>query len=81
MPLVPQRSTRKLTVITRDPSVQLKKRGSQRILRARVDVPDEVPGPEPTGSRVRVIDYDSSSDRFYPPFANGLESEAFYWQD
>ena len=53
-----------------------------------MDVPDEVPGPEPTGPRVRVIDYDSSSDRLNTPFANGLESDpligktdaAAFWQ-
>jgi hypothetical protein len=77
MPLVPQRSTRKLTIIAQDPSVQLKKGGSHRILRAQVDVQDEVPSPGPTGSRVRIIDYDSSSDGFYAPLVRGPDGDPF----
>jgi hypothetical protein len=42
-----------------------------------VDVPDEVLSAGPTGSRVRVIDYDSSTDRFYLPLGKGLASDPF----
>ena len=77
MPLVPQRSTRKLTIIAQDPSVLGTNKGSRRILRAQVNVPDEVLSPGPTGYRVRVVDYDSSGDRFYAPLAKGLDGDPF----
>lgn len=77
MPLVPQRSTRKLTIIAQDPSVLGTNKGARRILRAQVNVPDEVLSPGPTGYRVRVVDYDSSGDRFYAPLTKGLEGDPF----
>ena len=77
MPLVPQRSTRKLTIIAQDPSVLGTSKGSRKILRARVNVPDEVLSPGPTGYRVKVIDYDSSGDRFYAPLTKGLDGDLF----
>lgn len=77
MPLVPQRSTRKLTIIAQDPSVLRSRKGPRRILRARVNVPDEVLSPGPTGYRVRVIDYDASNDKLYAPLTKGLDGDPF----
>jgi hypothetical protein len=77
MPLVPQRSTRRLTIIAQDPSVFTRKNGSKRILRSQVAVPDEVLSPGPIGYRVKVIDYDASGDRLYAPLTKGLDSDPF----
>lgn len=77
MALTPQRSTRKLTIIAQDPSVLVKKSGSNKILRAQVDVPDEVLDPGPRGYRVQVIDYDSSTDTLYAPLRTGLDADPF----
>jgi hypothetical protein len=77
MPLVPQRSTRKLTIIAQDPSVLTSATGSRKILRARAVVPDEVLSPGPTGYRVKVVDYDTSGDRLYAPLKKGLDGDPF----
>lgn len=54
-------ATRKLTIIAQDPSVKV----NGRILKADVTVPAEDLAPGPTGYRVKVVDYDSSSDTLY----------------
>jgi hypothetical protein len=77
MPLTPQRSTRKLTIIAQDPSVLVRKTGPHKILTEQVDVPAEDLSPGPTGYRVRVIDYDSSGDRLYAPLTKGLDGDPF----
>jgi hypothetical protein len=57
------RETRRLTIIAQDPAVQ----HDERILRATVDIPYEVLADGPRGYRVKVVDYDSSSDTLYRP--------------
>ena len=53
----------KLTVIAQDPSFKV----GRRILRASIEVPQQLLGPGPASHRIRVIDYDASSDRHYRP--------------
>jgi hypothetical protein len=77
MSLVPLRSTRKLTIIAQDPGVTIKNNGGERILRAVVDVPDEVLEPGPRGYRVQVTDYDATADRLYAPLRTGLDEDPF----
>lgn len=55
--------TRKLTILALDPSV----RTDGRILRAQIEVPNEVLEPGPRGYRVFIVDYDSSADAFRTP--------------
>lgn len=55
--------TRRLTIVAQDPSI--KKDG--RILTAKVDIPAEEFAPGPSGYRVHVIDYDSSTGSHYIP--------------
>ncbi len=61
---VQQPSTRRLTVLAQDPSVT--DRGNA--LTTQVTVPSEPLFSGPRGSRIEVIDYDASADRFYGPF-------------
>jgi len=53
--------TRRLTIIARDPSVQVN--GS--IVRASVEIPNEELASGPGGYRVQVVDYDSSTGILY----------------
>lgn len=55
--------TRQFTVIAQDPKVKV----NGKILTAKLEVPAEVLDPGPTGYRVKVIDYDSSRDKFIQP--------------
>ena len=57
------KATRKLTVFAQDPKVKV----NGKILTAQVVIPAEVLDPGPTGFRVKVIDYDSTLDRFIKP--------------
>jgi hypothetical protein len=54
---------RKLTVFAQDPMVKF----NGKILTAQIDIPAELLDPGPTGFRVKVIDYDSTLDRFLKP--------------
>lgn len=70
--------TRKLTIVAQDPSI--KKEG--KIITAEIDIPAEDIAPGPTGYRVRVIDYDSSTGTHYmplayPPLKNGIYKDPF----
>jgi hypothetical protein len=56
-------NTRKLTIIAQDPAVRIK----GRIVTAEVEVPAEELGDGPTGYRVKVIDYDVSTNTLYQP--------------
>ncbi|HUQ30971.1 MAG TPA: hypothetical protein VM095_02580 [Pyrinomonadaceae bacterium] len=69
--------TRKLTIIAQDPSIKMrsKRGGAQKILKAEVEIPNEPFAPGPTGYRVQVIDYDSSTDTLYKPFEHNLRYE------
>ena len=59
------RRTRRLTVVAQDPGVRTGP--ERRILTAPVQLPYEELGPGPTGHRVHVVDYDSSTQTFYEP--------------
>lgn len=54
--------TRKLTILALDPSVQI----AGKLFRTQVEIPNEVLDRGPRGSRVHVIDYDSTRDALYP---------------
>lgn len=56
---------RELTIIAHDPGV----RANGRILTARVALPWEALSAGPRGSRVHVVDYDSSTHTLYQPLA------------
>ncbi|MDX2178313.1 MAG: hypothetical protein SFV18_01890 [Bryobacteraceae bacterium] len=64
--------TRELTIVAQDPHVRV--RG--RILTARVVLPQEPLLPGPRGSRIHVVDYDSSTHTLYRPPA-GLPEDGF----
>lgn len=57
-------STRRLTVLAQDPDVT----DDGEALTSEVTVPAEPMFPGPRGSRIEVVDYDVSADRFYGPF-------------
>lgn len=58
----PLSGNRRISVIAQDPSV---KDAKGRILMARIEIPAENLVHGPTGYRVQVVDYDSSTDRYY----------------
>jgi hypothetical protein len=62
------KATRKLTVFAQDPKVRI----NGKILTAQVVIPSEVLDPGPSGFRVKVIDYDSTLDRFIKPTSQVL---------
>jgi hypothetical protein len=73
-----QPRTRRLTIVAQDPSI----RRNGRILTTEVEVPAEELAPGPSGYRVHVIDYDSSTGthympRVYPPLKNGAYHDPF----
>jgi hypothetical protein len=57
-----QRTTRQLTIIAQDPGLRDK---DGKIITTKVDLPAEELRPGPTGYRVKVIDYDVSTDTLY----------------
>lgn len=70
---------RRLKIVAQDPSIKTK---DGKILTADVDVPAEEFSPGPSGYRVHVIDYDSSTDTHYmplayPPLRNGAFRDPF----
>ncbi|MGA9770360.1 MAG: hypothetical protein WBV94_15080 [Blastocatellia bacterium] len=64
---MPQPRTRKMTIIAQDPSVMVNDGRTSRILTAQVDVPAENLAPGPSGHRVQLIDFDSSTGTLYKP--------------
>jgi len=64
MPAQGLRHSRKLTIIAKDPAVRV----NGRILTTEIAIPMEDLEPGPNGCRVRVIDFDVSSDTLYRPF-------------
>jgi hypothetical protein len=58
-------STRKLTIVAQDPSVKI----NGKILTAEVHVPFEQLEDGPTGYRIKVVDFDSSSGALYKPIS------------
>lgn len=71
--------TRKLTIVAQDPSIRT---AEGRILTSQVEVPAEDFAPGPTGYRVQIIDYDSSTGTHYmplsyPPLHNGRYKDPF----
>ncbi|MEA2685766.1 MAG: hypothetical protein QOE93_961, partial [Actinomycetota bacterium] len=61
------RRTRGLTVVAQDPGVMTGTGADRRILTAPVHLPYEEVQGGPTGHRVHVVDYDSSTRTFYRP--------------
>jgi hypothetical protein len=60
---MPYQPSRKLTILALDPSVK----DGKRILRAQIEIPNELLEAGPRGYRAYVIDYDSSADSFRRP--------------
>lgn len=58
----PLPGNRRISVIAQDPSV---KDAKGRILMAKIEIPAENLMPGPSGYRVQVVDYDSSTGRYY----------------
>jgi hypothetical protein len=58
---VPYYPTRKLTVLALDPSVK----DGRKILRTQIEIPNETVDTGPKGHRVRIVDYDSTSNTLY----------------
>jgi hypothetical protein len=70
---------RRLKIVAQDPSIKGK---DGKILTADVDIPAEDFAPGPSGYRVQVIDYDSSTGTHYmplvyPPLTNGVYRDPF----
>ena len=63
-PLVQKASTRRLTVLAQDPDIT----DNGNALTTQVVVPTEPLFAGPRSSRIEVVDYDASADRFYGPF-------------
>jgi hypothetical protein len=57
--------TRRFRIIAQDPGFRLGPKNARRIVTAHAEVPAEELLPGPTGYRVKVIDYDVSSDTLY----------------
>ena len=62
-----QRTTRTLRVIAQDPGFRKHRGGGGHIVTADAEIPAEELLPGPTGYRVKVIDYDVSTDTLYAP--------------
>lgn len=74
--------TRRLTIIAQDPSIKIKKGDNEEILKAVIEIPAEDFGPGPSGYRVHVVDYDSSTGSHYiplqyPPIKDGQYPDPF----
>lgn len=71
--------TRRITIFAKDPSVRLRR----RIARSTIEVPNEHLEAGPRGSRVQVVDYDSSTGTLYrtaenpPNRGDGLPKDPF----
>lgn len=78
-----QRTTRKLRIIAQDPGFRKKRDGSGSIVTASVELPAEELLPGPTGYRVKVIDYDVSTDTLYKPaeITNSGDADAYHDAD
>ena len=65
-------NSHKLTILAQDPTV----RHNGRMVTARVDVPAETLAEGPCGSRIKVVDFDATSDRLYAPhkYARGRDA-------
>jgi hypothetical protein len=63
-----------MTVIAQDPGITT--RGG-KALTTRVEVPAEDLAPGPSGHRVQVVDYDSSSNTFYRPRPTSAEDDPY----
>ena len=63
--------TRRLKIVAQDPSIKGK---DGKILTTEVNVPAEEFAPGPSGYRVHVIDFDSSTGSHYIPY--GLSAAA-----
>jgi hypothetical protein len=70
-------TTRRLTIIAQDPGFRKKRSGAGEIVTASADVPAEELLPGPTGYRVKVIDYDVSTDTLYVPADLGSDGDCY----
>lgn len=61
---------RDLTILAQDPNVQV----DGKPLWSTVTLPSEPLLPGPCGSRIKVVDYDASQDRYYQPLQQGYET-------
>ena len=59
-----QMPTRKLTIVAQDPGVKV----NGRILTTKVEIPSEVLDAGPGGYRVKIIDYDVSTNTLFKPW-------------
>jgi hypothetical protein len=60
-------TTREISVLAEDPSVRMNG-NSRKPLMTKVRIPSEILVKGPRGSRIEVIDYDSSTGHFYEPY-------------
>ncbi|HST35579.1 MAG TPA: hypothetical protein VLK25_02985, partial [Allosphingosinicella sp.] len=72
-----QHTTRRLTIIAQDPAFRKKSAGSGGIVTASAELPAEELLPGPTGYRVKVIDYDVSTDTLYAPAEVAPQVDAY----
>ena len=72
-----RRTTRTLTIIAQDPGFRMKRSGNGEIIIAKAEVPAEELLPGPTGYRVKVIDYDVSTDTLYVQADPGKNSDCY----
>lgn len=70
-----------LTIIAQDPGVRTRSGGTQKIVRANVQIPAEHLKAGPWGYRVQVVDFDASSNSLWPPqpyaMDDGLHKDPF----
>jgi len=66
-PTHPHRTSRRLRIIAQDPGFRKRRDGGGEIVTALAELPAEELLPGPTGYRVKVIDYDVSTDTLYRP--------------
>jgi hypothetical protein len=72
-----QHTSRKLTIIAQDPGFRKKRSGAGTIFTTKAELPAEELLPGPTGYRVKVIDYDVSTDTLYVPAVVGAHTDCY----
>jgi hypothetical protein len=66
------RNTLRLTILAQDPSVRL---NGRRLTVSQVTIPFDTLGEGPAGHRVRVVDFDASTNRLYLPYTYKYDEE------
>lgn len=72
-----QHISRKLTIIAQDPGFRKKRSGEGTIFTTKAELPAEELLPGPTGYRVKVVDYDVSTDTLYVPAELAPNSDCY----